>query len=510
MSQTEPALYSGWQAERSGFMGNLSGLGFALVAAAAIIAVSPFYTHSWSSAFIALPLAFLLLVLAYGRVLGLSADEWIVLAVRHQIAVATSKNLFFSGVFAPRDKDGSQPMDLPGRLARLHLLEAPDGLGGKIGIMHNPAPAEQTYTAICRVTFPGLALIDTERQNARVKGWAAFLRSHCKEDGFITRISVHQRSLPDDGAALRSWTERHISPDAPAQAVEALGELMEGAGPAATTRETYLSITLSASRARLAIKGAGGGQVGAAAVLVREINAMTGALSSAGLQVMEWLTPRGVAQVIRTAFDPEAQLALSARNTAADDPNWKGAAKGLDPELAGPAATEAGWGLYRHDGAWTVSYQVRGFPQSEVYATFLQPLLRPRANARRSLTLVYEPIGPAKARQELAREKTKTEAKRKLRAKTGRAESEDERREAMTARAQDVARASGHGVVRLTALVAVTVTDLEELETACAEVQADASSAGLEIRRVWGAQDDAFAIAALPLGQGLPNRRVGI
>ncbi|NED60300.1 PrgI family protein, partial [Streptomyces sp. SID10244] len=73
----------------------------------------------------------------------------------------------------------------------------------------------------------------------------------------------------------------------------------------------------SAARARLAVKGAGGGQIGAAAVLVREINAMAGSLSSAGLQVVEWLPPRGVAQVIRTAFDPEAQLALSARNTAA-------------------------------------------------------------------------------------------------------------------------------------------------------------------------------------------------
>ncbi|MEV8105180.1 SCO6880 family protein [Streptomyces sp. NPDC088135] len=508
MSNTEPALYGGWQSERSGFMGDLSGLGFALVASSAVIALIPIYTRSWGSAFIALPVAAVLLVLAYGRVLGLSADEWIILAVRHQIAVATNRNLFFSGAFAPRTKDSAQPMDLPGRLARLHLLEASDGLGGQIGIMHNPV--DNTYTAVCRVTFPGLALIDTERQNIRVKGWAAFLRSQCKEDGAITRISVHQRSLPDDGAALRSWTERHTSPDAPAVAVQALNELMEGAGPAATIRETYLSITLSAPRARLAVKGAGGGQIGAAAILVREINAMAGLLSSAGLQVVEWLPPRGVAQTIRTAFDPEAQLALSARNTAADDPKWEGAEKGVDPELAGPAATETVWGLYRHDGAWTVSYQVRGFPQSEVYATFLQPLLRPRSNARRSLTLVYEPIGPAKARQELAREKTKRDAARKLRAKTGRAESEDERREAMTARAQDVARASGHGVVRLTALIAVTVTDLEQLETACAELQADASSAGLEIRRVWGAQDDAFTVAALPLGQGLPDRRVGI
>ncbi|MFH8892898.1 MULTISPECIES: SCO6880 family protein [unclassified Streptomyces] len=506
---SEPAVYSGWQSERSGFMGTLSGLGFTLVAAASLTALIPIYTRSWGSALVALPLAAILLALAYGRVLGLTAVEWIVLAVRHQIAVATRKNLFFSGLFAPRRAaDDTQPMDLPGPLARLRILEAPDGLGGRLAVAHNPV--EGTFTAVCRVTYPGLALVDTEKQTGRVNGWGAFLRGHCTEDGAIVRIGVHQRSMPDDGGALRSWTERHTSPDAPAAAVEALTELMAGAGPAATVRETYLSFTLSSSRARLAIKGAGGGQVGAAAVLVREISAMHGSLSSAGLQVVEWLDPRGLAQAIRTAYDPEAHLALGARNTATEDPQWAGAGRGVEPELAGPAATETGWGVYRHDGGWTVSYQVRGLPRSDVYATFLQPLLRPRQTARRSLSITYEPIGPGKARQELAREKTKRQTMRAVRAKTGRAESEDERREANTARSQDVARASGHGVLRFVAMIAVTVTDLTELETACAELQADASAAGLEIRRAWGAQDAAFAVAALPLGQGLPDRRVGI
>ncbi|MBO8189892.1 SCO6880 family protein [Streptomyces spirodelae] len=507
-AHVEPATFSGWQSERSGFIGNLSGPGFALVAAASAIALVPIHQKSWTAALICLPLAGVLLLLAYGRVLGLTADEWIVLAVRHQYAVATRRNLFFSGAFAPRTRDGRQPMDLPGSLARLHMLEAPDGLGGQLGIMHNPL--EASYTAIARVTFPGLALSDTAKQNARVAGWAAFLRSQCKEDGVITRVAVHQRSLPDDGTALRSWTARHTSPGAPAVAVESLNELMAGAGPSATARETYLAVTLSSSRARLAVKGAGGGQAGAAAVLVREITAMHGALSSAGLQVLEWLSPNGVAQAIRTAYDPEEQLAAAARDAAAEDPSWQGVAGGVLPEVAGPAAAETSWGVYRHDSAWTVTYQVRGFPLSEVYATFLTPLLRPRQNARRSLSLVYEPIGPSKARNELAREKTKRQSARKLRAKTGRDESEDERREAETARAQDIARAAGHGVVRLTGVLAVTVTDFEELETACAELQADASEAGLTLRRIWGAQDSGFAVAALPLAQGLPDRRVGI
>jgi hypothetical protein len=508
VSSPVPVTYGGWQSERSGFMGRLSGAGFALVVVGCVLLLTPINLGSWTAAFVCVPIAALLFALAFGRVLGLSADEWILLAVRHQINVATRRNLFMSGAFAPRSaKTGQQPMDLPGTLARLRFLEAPDGLGGTLGVSHDPVAG--TYTAVARITFPGLALVDSDRQTARVAAWAGFLRSFCTEDSPIVRLAVHQRCLPDDGAALRSWTERHLAPDAPRQAVAALTELMEGAGPAATTRETYLSVTLSAARARLAIKGAGGGQVGAAAVLVRELHAMHSALSTASLQVVEWLAPRTLAQVVRTAYDPEAQLALATRATASQTPDWTGLAPGVDPQLAGPAYAETDWGTYRHDGAWTVSYQVRTWPQADVYATFLQPLLRPRQNARRSLSIVYEPVGPRRARQDLAREKAKRESARKLRAKTGQDESADEVREAQIARAQDVARASGQGVVRLTAVLAVTVTELAELETACAELQADAAASGLELRRMWGAQDVGFTAAALPLGQGLPERRVG-
>lgn len=506
-SSEQPAVYGGWQAERMGVIGNLSGVGFALVAAAAVISLAPIYQRSWSALLISLPMAAVLLALAYGRVLGLTADQWLLLAVRHQIAVAGKKNLFLSGVFAPRNpKTGEQPMDLPGPLARLRILDAPDGQGGQLGVVHDPTA--NTFTAVARITHAGLALVDDDRQNARVAGWAAFLRTQCKEDSPIVRIAVHQRSLPDDGAALRAFTERHAAAEAPEVAKASLAELMQSAGPVATIRETYLTIALSSSRARMAIKGAGGGQVGAAAVLVRELSAMQGALSSAGLQVAEWLSPRRVAQVIRTAYDPHSQLELAARNEGSRDTDWQGNKPGVDPDLAGPSAAETGWAVYRHDGAYTVSYQVRNWPQSQVFATFMQPLLRPRQSARRSLSLVYEPIGPSVARRELAKEKTKRDTARKVRAKTGRAESEDERREAVTARDQDRARAAGHGVVRFTGMIAVTVTDYDQLETACAELQADASAAGIEVRRMWGAMDAGFAAAALPLAVGLPERRV--
>ncbi|OEV13221.1 SCO6880 family protein [Streptomyces nanshensis] len=502
---TAVAKYSGWQSEKSGWIGDVSGPGVALIGAATAAAVLPLYLHSWPAAAVCLPLTGLLLALAFGRIQGLTAAEWITLAVRHQISVARREHLFLSGVFAPRTAAGDQPLDLPGTLARLRILSAPDGLGGTLAVVHHPV--DRTYTAVARITYPELALVDEDRKEARVAGWRDVLRSLCTEEGAITRIAVHQRCLPDDGGALREWAARHIAQDAPPSAVETLDGLMSGAGPVSTKRETYLALTLSASRARLAVRGAGGGQRGACAVLVRELGALRGALAAAALTVEEWLGPRELAAVIRTAYDPHIQPALSAHDALAKAPDWQGEAKGVDPALAGPAAAEKHWNSYRHDGGHSIAYQVRGLPHEAVLATVLQPLMRPRTTARRTLTLLYEPIGPRRARNELSRERTKRRSARILRARTGRDESEDQVREDRTARSQDQARAAGQGVVRLTALLALTVTDPEVLDTAAAELQADASDAGLRVRRVWGGMDEGFAVACLPLGRGLPDRR---
>ena len=56
--------------------GRLSGPGFAMVAAASLLALMPFNV-GWQAAFVCVPLALILLALAFGRVSGLSADEWI-------------------------------------------------------------------------------------------------------------------------------------------------------------------------------------------------------------------------------------------------------------------------------------------------------------------------------------------------------------------------------------------------------------------------------------------------
>ncbi|ATL88787.1 SCO6880 family protein [Streptomyces malaysiensis] len=506
MSQSEPATYAGWQSERQGFVGSLSLTGCVLLAAAALCVLLPVYTQNWSAELIAIPFGAMFYALARVPIYGMTAEEWARLAIRHQINVAGGRDVFLSGVFAPRrKKDDQQPMDLPGILARLKILSAPIGGQEEIAVVYDPLA--NSYSATLEIRYPGLALEDTDQINRRVAAWGAFLRAQCMEGGPIVRISVHERSLPDNGTALQSWTALHISPDAPAAAVDVVTQLAAQGGPVANARTTYLTITLSATRARLAVKGAGGGRLGACAVLVRELTAMQSALAAADLKVTAQLKPRQLAQAIREAFDPDAVAEMAVRNAAAEQPEWQGVEPGVDPRLAGPAGHEVERSRYLHDGAVSVTYQVRNWPASAVYATCLQPLMRPRPNARRSLSLTYEPLGPRRARTELSRARTKRDVARRLRARTGRIESMDERAEMVRSLEQDAARAGGHGIVRFTGLVTVTVTDEEELETACAELQQDGAAAGLELRRMYYAQDSGFAAAALPLGLGLPERR---
>jgi hypothetical protein len=545
--QVEPRHYAGWQPEKSGFIGGLSLPGFIFTATAVVVLLVPVYRSSWDPLLVAGPVAVLLLGLAHVRVSGLSADEWLLRAVRHGWNTLRRRSTFASGVFAPTRSDDAaddgvdgagpsgqvQRMDLPGMLACTRILYAPSGSGSGAGAGSDAAlaavahdPLANTYTAVLKVRPPGLALADLDRQHQRVDSWGALLAGLCVEDGSLTRIGVCERSLPDDGTALRGWTQAHTVTDAPPAAVAVVEELMAAAGPSANARDTFLSLTLDATRARSKVKAAGGGDLGACAVLMRELTALRPAITAAELRIESVLGPRELAEVIRTAYDPHAVEPLAARrnqprpdtrSTGSADPGTNhtdnsepGLAPGVDPALAGPAAAESGWAAYRHDGAWTVVYQVRDWPRAAVYPSVLQPLMKPKPHARRTFSLICEPLGPRRAERELSRERTKRQTLISLRRRTGRVDSPDEVRELSRAETQDQARAAGHGICRFTGLVAVTVTHLQDLEEACAELEADAASSRIELRRLWGAQDSGFVACCLPLGHGLPNRRAAL
>jgi hypothetical protein len=238
------------------------------------------------------------------------------------------------------------------------------------------------------------------------------------------------------------------------------------------------------------------------------LRSIVASISGADLQIESWLGPRDLAEVIRSAFDPHSGRHLAERraNATRSLSVGEGLAAGVDPGVAGPAAAEAQPGAYAHDGAWSVTYWVHDWPRSQVYATVLAPLLG-EGSHRRSFSMHIEPLGPRAAEREVMKERTARSVAVRMRQRTGQIVPEHEQVALERARAQDAERAAGHGLVRFTGYLTVTVTDHRQLEDACAALEADAAAARVELRRMWYAQDLGFAMSALPVGFSLPKKR---
>jgi len=527
--------YGGWQQEKVAFLFGLSARRAAMLSGAVLAAITPVGTADIPSAAVFWPAALVLGVAALVRVNGRTGDEWLAGLVSWALIRALGQHRFAGGPFArslttsgtaiaiavgPDAAAGTaaeqigrtvgsprqdQPgLELPGILAPLRLLSVP-AAGRDLAVVENRH--DRTYTAVARVRFPGIGLSDSARRDQRVAGWGGLLASLCTEGTPLIRIQAVQRLVPESGIALRAWHEAHLASGAPELARRVSSELLAASTLTTSRREAYLAVTMDARRAVGPVRAAGGGDLGAAAVLVRHLRSMQQALNGADLEVEEWLGTRDLAEVIRTAYDPSAQPVLAATRAAAAQARGitpRGTLPGTSPGLAGPVYAEAKPGTYVHDGAVSASYWVHSWPGSPAYCTALGPLLADGSH-RRSFGIIFEPLSPRQAERAVMRERTARHVAVRMRQRTGQIVPEHERAAMERALHQDAERAAGHGLVRFTAYV--TVTDSEAgIEDACAALEADAAAARMELRRMWFAQDTGFALGALPLGMTLPKR----
>ena len=142
------------------------------------------------------------------------------------------------------------------------------------------------------------------------------------------------------------------------------------------------------------------------------------------------------------------------------------------------------------------------WPRSEVHAGFLQPLLLARG-ARRALSLIAEPLPPAKALKDIRRAKVEYVADAAQRGRMGQLEDEATRAEAADLVRREQELVAGHGDLRFVGLLTVSAPTLDELAAACAATESAAAQAMCEIRRLVGQQGQAFAAAALPFARGV-------
>jgi hypothetical protein len=431
-----------------------------------------------AGALLACVLAFACFVPVGGR----SAEEWAPIALRWLWRGAAGRR--WRGGPAADESDG---ITLPPPLDALTILAVTD-TGRTVAVAADRRRG--TYTAVLAVRGRTFALLEASDKVRRVSAWGAALASLAREGSPIARVQWTERTLPDDGSALRRWFTDH-APDPGTPAAQSYAELVDAAGPVTQIHETYFAVQLDARRARRAIRQAGGGDTGAADVLLRELRTLEGRLRAADLDITGWLPPRALGRLLRTAYEPGSRTALARRDGDGDR-------AGCDPKAAGPMAADTNWSTYRTDDAYHATFWIAEWPRMDVDADFLTPLLL-HTTVSRTVSVVMEPVSPSKAAREVQAARTAELADEALREKAGQIATARRSQEHQALLDRERELVTGHGDYRFTGYLTVTAATRDELENACGEVEQAAHQSLLEIRRLHGEQDTAFAAAALPL-----------
>lgn len=388
--------------------------------------------------------------------------------------------------------------DLPGVLTRVAFPDGPPLRDqGRVCLIHDTC--EGRWGATARLTHGGVGMLsdaDCERLAARL-GNLLLAIGHRE---VVDRLSLLVRTVPDDGTEYLVWRAGHERADVPPLARRATTELDASIGSISVRTELFVTVSGTESALRKPAQAAGGGVIGRAYALYRVLDGLDDALKSLGVRTVTWLSGAGMAEALRTGFNPAAAAVLTSQyltDTAA----------GLPLAAAGPtAAPPPSARAYHHDGFSSVSYSVL-MPEPGTVFGSLGPLLGVRtAGERRSVAIHYEMLGARAASRAVQANRFRSNVVTDWKRQKGFSASAVDERQASGALAQERAVAAGHAMVRFTVAASVTVPSEWNLEDHAARLENDASGR-FRLLRLELAQDSAFVAAALPLGIGLPRMR---
>ncbi|MTV25156.1 PrgI family protein [Nitriliruptoraceae bacterium ZYF776] len=464
---------------RRGLLLGLSVPQVVSLSVAVVVVVTSLYLGGgvvwWSSPIWALATAVTWLPIA-----GRKAVEWIPIALHWTWRSVMRQTIYRRRIVAPRPVG---TLGLPGDVAALRQFLDPES--GAV-LVHDPHL--HRLVAIAEITHRSFVLLDAAEQQRRIDGWGRVLSTACRSTR-LARLQVLERTLPDSGSGLARWWAEHGVDDG-SWVARTYAELIDRAGPAAERHVTTISVALDMQAAARAIRTAGGGMRGAAAVLRQEMNSLTTALQAADLGPVTWYGPDGLAVLLRGAYDP--QVAATLERDAA----------GSQLAAAGPVAVTETWDGLRSDSGHHAVLWVSEWPRSQVYPGFLAPILL-SSGVRRAFSLICDPVRADVAARDIRRKKTEYISDAAQRAKIGQIEDAQQSAEYRDVLQQEADLTAGHGLLRYTGLLAVTATSVDELDAAVAEIEQAAIQASCETRRLVGQQAQAFVAAALPLCRGI-------
>lgn len=485
-SSAAPRTYGNWRKPQTAGLGGLGQLA-TIVMFIGIVAsiVASMFAGFGPALIVAAIFGGVLLTVSVKDKHGQSALGRTVVRMNWYRTKTRGANIYRSG---PTGRAKWGTFQLPGLAAASQLTEWEDSHGRRFALINTPATRH--FTIVLATEPDGAALVDQDQVNNQVAEYGIWLSNLGDEPG-LEAASVTIETAPDTGTRLRGEVEGSMDPDAPAFARAMLTEVMQSYPVGSATIRAYIALTFSAT-SRIGGKKRTAAEV--AGDLGARIPGLTSSLAATGAGAARPLGAQELCEVIRVAYDPDAALLIDQAKAAGElaDLSWTD---------VGPAAAEARWDSYRHDGAvstsWTMTSPPRGVVQSGILARLLAPH---RDIARKRVTLLYRPIDPARAaalvEADLNAARFNSSASTKPTARSTLS--------TRSAQATAAEEASGAGLMNFGLIVTATTTDRGSEADARAAIDSLTAAARLRMRPAFGSQDSAFA-AALPLGLVLPR-----
>lgn len=496
MTESHTATYAPGRPERNGWIMGLTMPQALICVGAFFPLVLLFGSNRPGTALALLPAAALVVALTVVPIRGRPAARWLVDTVLFGAGRMAGWSSWQSRAAAGLPVDPDEP-DLPGLLSRLDLIDGPQMPGhGRVCILHDTA--EGRWGAAARLSARGVGLASAIECRGLAAGLGRALKGLADTDR-IDRASLVVRSVPDDGTAHALWRDRHQVDDAPELAVAVANDLRSMA-TVAVRQEAFLTVSATDDALRRAANAAGGGAAGRAFTLHRALHALTEPLQQMGCDAPEWMTSAGLAESIRTGFNPAAAGLLTHRRLETGDPGLPRAAAG-PTRAPGPAARS-----YTHDGYTTVSFAIIP-PRAGVKFGSLAPLLAVRApGERRSLAIHYEVLPQRMAQKLATRERQTSTLVTEVRAAKGFGTAAKDAQDQGSSYRQEHSVAAGEAMVRYAVVASVTVPSDWNVEDHAEALETSVAGA-YHVVRLELAQDSGFVAANLPVGLGLVRMR---
>lgn len=431
---------------------------------------------------------------AVASIHGISAPRigalWLMKQIRHATG-ATAQT------FRPERQELAGTLNLPGLRASVQFWNVDD-----VACIYNPH--DRTVSVTAELEVQGFLMHDTPDRYDLAQQWAQVLASFTQRPG-IKRITLQERTLPTTIRPARDHydtvrTRRGI--DAASPAATNYERVMDASERFAVAHRNYLTFTLDLVALSSQLKSLGGGKGAIQSLAYIEAGNLADALRAARVTVRKWLSPRDVAALARTAFDPEFSPIVQNRDEVD---------AGVDPVALGPMYLEEPKGkngvVYTDSGVHTTLW-VHEWPRSDAPVGFIAPVVFARHphtgdTVTHIFSLVLTPVPVSKALKRIRDEKRVWRGNEKLRAKRGADGSAADAADWEALEKQEQEIVAGHGEFRYGAYLTVAAADEERLDQALAGIRNAFSRTGMEAQILYCQQAEALMVNALPVGLGM-------